>query len=92
MKRSMAHMHMAMIAAAGVIALPRVSNVEISPGAQEKLDTERRHANQMRRQEHLPRPRVIDKTPLNGKREVARRLRQIERGQLKAANGLADKP
>ncbi len=90
MKRSSSHMRMALIAAAGVLALPRSGDqaIEISPGAQEKLDAERRHADRMRQHERLPRSRVVDKTPLNGKGEVARRLRQIERGQLKAANGL----
>ncbi|NNH59477.1 hypothetical protein HLI01_22340 [Rhizobium laguerreae] len=36
----------------------------------------------------MRKPRITPKNPRNGKREVARRLRQIAAGQLTRSNGL----
>lgn len=63
------------------VALPR--------GAQERLDTQRREADRAREEERRRERARANFLPHGSAREARRRRRQIERGQLKAENGLA---
>lgn len=66
-----------------------ISESDLDAAAWLKLEAQRREADRIREQERLRERAKVNFLPHGSAREAARRRRQIERGQLKAENGLA---
>jgi len=66
-----------------------IAESDVDPAARLKLEAERREADRIREQERRQVRARTNFLPHGSTREALRRRRQIERGQLKAENGLA---